>query len=77
MTTPSEWWGSLPEETKDRLASDPRAAIPEDQWHQMVQAGADVAGAPLAEVQPAIDGFHLPEELAEFIERRGVRLVAD
>lgn len=75
MSTPSEWWGGLSEDVKDRLAADPRAPIPEDLWEQV--SAADSADDRWADVERGPDGFHIPDELATFVERRSVRLVSD
>jgi hypothetical protein len=75
MSTANEWWGRLPEDAKERLAADPRGPISEDLWAQVSTAGsADVAWA---DIQRGSDGYRLPEQLAAFVERRNVRLVAD
>jgi hypothetical protein len=75
MSTPNEWWGGLPEDAKDRLAADPRAPIPEDLWEQV--STADTGDVRWADIQPGPEGYHLPDELAAFVERRTVRLIAD
>ena len=75
MGTPNEWWGGLSEDVKDRLAGDPRAAIPDDLWEQV--SAPDSAEVRWSDIERDPDGFHLPDELATFIERRTVRLVAD
>lgn len=75
MSTPNEWWGGLPEAVKDRLSADPQAPVPADLWEQVTMAGS--VDVDWSEIKPGPDGYHLPEKLAAFVERRTVRLVAD
>lgn len=66
--TPAEWWQNLAPRTRDRLRDNPRGPVPADLARDIARAGGSLWAAWWPSVQDGPGAFHLPGELAQYIE---------
>ncbi len=64
------WWQSLGPTTQERLAAHPRGPVPAELWREVTTHGVAVLGTYWPSTADGPDGYHLPHDVAEFVERQ-------
>lgn len=67
--TPPEWFASLSENARAGLLADPRGPVPSDLIAEITHASVLVSGGYWPDTHVGPDGFYLPGEFQDYLER--------